>query len=222
MAEGIILIDQIDLLDARILGEIAGQRLHLHVGVGVEAELPETAFGIGHGRVYRAVIQIDELLAGIALVVFGHGVFKRQADRRTVALDDITDALVGGLPQKGKALLGGKVVVEADHLQLGAAGPVLLVGDIGGVLPAPQFVGPQGAHHARQRIDERDLHCLRGCGRGAASQRHGNGGAGQKEMRFLHWVVSSNFSNRSILYLISRQSFKESPRCRLRSGKAIR
>ena len=50
---------------------IVGERLHLHVGVGIEAEVPEAALVVGQRRIDRGVVEVEHFLAGIALVVFG-------------------------------------------------------------------------------------------------------------------------------------------------------
>ncbi|OMP13875.1 hypothetical protein COLO4_00759, partial [Corchorus olitorius] len=170
MPERIVLVDQVDLLDLRILRQEARQGFHLHVGVGVQAEVPIVALAVGHVRVHRGVIQVDDFLARITLVVLGHGVFQRHADARAVALHDVMDALIGDLLEHGQALLRRELVVEADHFELGAvAGPVLLRGEIGDVLPAAQLVLAQRAHQAGQRIDPGDLH---GFGGGRCSRQN--------------------------------------------------
>ena len=97
MAERIVLVDQIDLLDVRLGLHERRQRRHLDVGVGVPAEMPVRAFVVGQNRIDRGIIEIEDLLAGIAVVVLRHPVGQRCGDRRAIALGDEADALVGGL-----------------------------------------------------------------------------------------------------------------------------
>jgi hypothetical protein len=100
-------------------------RFHLHRRVGVEAEVPEAALAVGEVGVDRSLVEVDDLLAGIALVVLVDRVDERERDRRAVALDDVADALVGRRLERVQALGRRELVVDADDLELHAGGIVL-------------------------------------------------------------------------------------------------
>ena len=123
--------------------------------------MPIGAFVVGQNGIDRGVIEIEHLLAGIAIVVFGHPVGQSRADGRAIALRDETDALIGRLLRLDQAFLRIGLVVEGDDLDflaVQAAGRVDLVGEIFEGLQAD--FADRGAA-ARQRIDiSRFLSCL--------------------------------------------------------------
>ena len=112
LAERIVLIDQINLLDVRPAFHEGRQRGHLDVGIGVPAKMPKGAFVVGQNWIDRGVIEIKHLLAGIAVVVLRHPVRQAPRDRRAVALRDDADARVGRLLRLDQALLRIGLVVE--------------------------------------------------------------------------------------------------------------
>ena len=133
LSEGIILIDEIDLLDVRPVLHEVRQRRHLDVGIGVPAEMPVGAFVVGQHGIDRGVVEIDDLLAGVAVIVFADPVGQGRGHRRAVSLGDDADALVGGLLRLNQALLRIGLVVQPDDFDLlaeEAAGGVDLVGEI--------------------------------------------------------------------------------------------
>ena len=69
LAERVILVDQIDVLDGGRGLHVVGERLHLDVGVGIPAEMPEAALVVGQNRIDRGIVEVENFLAGIALVV---------------------------------------------------------------------------------------------------------------------------------------------------------
>ena len=121
VAEGIVLVEQVDLLDFLAARHPAGQRLHLHVGVRVEAKVPERAFLVGERRVDRRIVQEQDLLAGTPFVVAVHGLDQRACHRRAVALGDVLDALVDDPLQLVERLLRTGLVVKADDFELAPA-----------------------------------------------------------------------------------------------------
>ena len=118
LAERVILVDQVDLLDLLVLGDDVGHRRHLHVGVGVEAEMPEVALLVGQRRIDRGIVEEQHFLAGIALVVLQHRFGDRERDRAAVALDDVARAVVERLLQLDQRFLRIDLVVERQELDL--------------------------------------------------------------------------------------------------------
>ena len=92
------------------------QRRHLYVGIGVPAEMPIGAFVVGQDGIDRGVIEIDNLLAGVAVIVFGHPIGQCRGHRGAVSLGDDADALVGGLLRLNQAFLRIGLVVQPDDL----------------------------------------------------------------------------------------------------------
>ena len=74
LSERIVLVYEVDLLDVRPILHEGRERRHLDVGIGVPAEVPVGALGVGQGGVDGGIIEVDDLLAGIAIVVLGHPV----------------------------------------------------------------------------------------------------------------------------------------------------
>mmetsp|Transcript_57664 Transcript_57664/g.135770 ORF Transcript_57664/g.135770 Transcript_57664/m.135770 type:complete len:224 (+) Transcript_57664:1018-1689(+) len=152
VAVGIVLVQQVDLLDVRLVLHEGGQRLHLHRGVGVEAEVPVAALAVGQVGIDGRVVQVDDFLAGVALVVFADRVAQRQRDAGTIALHHVADALVGGGLQQVQRLGGAELVVEGDELEL-HAGRVALVELLDQELEGLDLVLADRAHQAGERVD---------------------------------------------------------------------
>ncbi len=190
----VVLADDVDLVDVLLILDEGGQRLHLHRGVGVEAEVPVAALAVGEIRVDRRVVHVEHFLARIALVVLVDRVDQRARGPRAVALRHVADVLVDGRLQAVERLGRAHLVVERHDLEL-HAGRVALVEELRDVLEALQLVLADGRHQPRQRIDPGDLH-------GLALLREGGTGlqrdAGQREragerqgvLRQLHGNVS--------------------------------
>ena len=160
LAERIVLIDQIELLDIGTRLHEIRQRRHLDVGIGVPAKMPIGTFGVGQNRIDRRIIEVEYFLAGIAVVVLGHPVRQRRRDRRAVALRDDADALIGGLLRLDQTFLRIGLVVERDDfefLALRAAGGVQLIGE---VLERLQADLADRRAASRQRIDVADFYRL--------------------------------------------------------------
>ncbi len=192
----VILVDEVDLLDVLLVLHEGGHGLHLHRGVGVEAEVPVAALAVGEIRVHRGVVQEDHFLAGVALVVLVDRVDQRAGHRRTVALGDVAHALVQRGLEGVEAFGRAELVVEGHHLELHArrvAGAELL----GEELPAAHLVHAHRTHQAGLRIDQRDLDRLALLGEGACQgQRQGGNGDGfENEFhRWSPWVGGENAS----------------------------
>ena len=108
----------------------------------------------------RGVIEIDDLLAGVAVIVFANPVGQGRGHRRAVSLGDDADALVGGFLRLNQAFLRIGLVVEPDDLDLlaeEAAGGVDLVGEILVGLQ-PDFADRSAA--PGEGIDIADLDCV--------------------------------------------------------------
>jgi hypothetical protein len=69
VAVRVVLVQQVHLLDVRLVLHEGGHRLHLHRRVGVEAEVPVAALAVGEVGVDRRVVEVDDFLARVALVV---------------------------------------------------------------------------------------------------------------------------------------------------------
>ena len=176
LAEGVVLVDQVHVLDLlAVLGHVGGQRLHLHVAVGVEAEMPEAALRVGEVRVHRGVVQVQDLLAGVALVVLVHRVDQRAGDRGAVALRDEADALVDHLLQHVQGFLRADLVVEGDDLELRPAGlPLLLMSSMTNWNCFSPLLADVGERPGK-RVDVGDLDGLRMRG-----ERNECGGSGER------------------------------------------
>jgi hypothetical protein len=153
LPERVVLVDQVDLLDLLVLGEEGRERLHLHVAVGVEAEVPVAAFRVGEIRVDRGVVEVEDLLPRVALVVLLDRVAERERDRRALALDDVADAAVDDLLQLVQGLLRAHPVVEPDDLDLERSGEPLAVDLVGGELEVLEPVLAGVGERAGERVD---------------------------------------------------------------------
>ena len=164
VAVRVVLVQQVHLLDVGLVLDEGGQRFHLHRRVGVEAEMPVAALAVGEVGVDRGVVEVDDLLAGVALVVLVDGVDDGRRHRRAVALDDVAHALVDGRLQCVQRLGGAQLVVDAGDLELHArrvAGRphVELLGE---ELVALELVAAHRGHQPRQGVDAHHLHRLAG------------------------------------------------------------
>ena len=185
LAERIILVDQIDLLDAGARLHVVGERFHLDVGIGVPAEMPEIAFLVGEHRIDGGVIEIHDFLARIAIVVFADLVLERGGDVRAVALGDDANAGVDGLLQLHQAFLGVDLVVVAHDFELLAEDAALGVDLLGEILEGlePRLAGARGK--PGQRIDEGDPNGFLGA-RGGAQQHRCAGQQRRFQMHGIH------------------------------------
>ena len=119
-SERIILPDQINVFCSAIADNGFHQGFHAHVHRRVEAEMPETALGIGEIGVECGVVEEQHFLARIACVVFVNRVDQRQRRRRALALQHEADALVDGGTQLHQRLLCRGLVVERHDLDAAA------------------------------------------------------------------------------------------------------
>ena len=175
LAVRIVLVDQEDVLHLRPALDVGRQCFHLHVGVGVEAEVPEAALAVGEVGIDRRVVQEDDRLRRVALVVLLDRVDQRQRRARPIALRHVADSLVDRLLQHRQRLLRRSLVVERHDLEPDAGTRQLLgVDQFGHELEVPQQVRADTGERAGQRIDEGDLHGLcsdRRGGRGSLALR---------------------------------------------------
>ena len=147
--------------------------------------MPVGALVVGHRRIDGAVVEVEDFVAGIALVELRHPVFQRDADGGTVALGDDVDAVVGGLLRLNQGFLRVALVIEWDNLDLLAVQPPGRIDFIGQEVESLQaaFAGRGAA--ARQRIDVADLdRVLRQRGRRRKAQRQ----RAASQSRFHHFA----------------------------------
>ena len=65
----VILIYEVHLLDVRTVFDEGRERLHLDVGIRVPTEMPKIALVVGQHGVDGGIIEIENLLVGIAVIV---------------------------------------------------------------------------------------------------------------------------------------------------------
>ena len=161
LAVGVVLVQQVDLLDLGALDEIGGQRLDLHLARRIEAKLPEAAAVVGEARVHGRVVQVHRGLVRLALGQLVQRIDQREGHARTAALGDVADALVGGRLEHRHAFLRRALAVEGHDLELRVVRPApgIDLDDHFAQLLERAFArlreGP------RQHVDEGDLHGLR-------------------------------------------------------------
>ena len=189
LAERIILVDQIDLLDVGARLHVVGERFHLDVGIGVPAEMPIAAFLVGEHRIDGGIVEIDDFLARIAFVVLADLIFERSGDVRAVALRDDANAGVERLLQLNQALLGIDLVVVADDFELVAEHAALGIDLFGEILKRleSRLAGARG--EPGQRIDESDPNGLLRA-RGRTQQYRRAGQQRRLQMHGIHWTSS--------------------------------
>ena len=172
LAERVILINQVDAFDLAVVGDHVSDRCHFHVGIGVEAEMPEIAFLVRERRVDCGIIEKEHFLARIALVVLEHGFGDRMRDRAAVALHDEARAVVERFLELNQRFLRIDLVVEGEELDFLAIDPA---GSVDGVdVELVRFLrqntgvrGPPG-----EWVDESDLDVgLRGRGQKRRDQQ---------------------------------------------------
>ena len=166
VAEGVVLPDDVDLLDLLVAQHRIDDGLQLHVAVGVEAEMPEAAPGVGEVGIHRGVIQEHDELVRIARVVLLDAVDQRRGHARAVALEDVVDAFVDGAVEQRQAFLWRELVVHRHDLELLPEDSAALVDAVGGESQLAQAVIAGGGHQAGERIDvdDLDLRARRGAG----------------------------------------------------------
>ena len=174
LAERIVLVDQVQLLDVRVRLHVAGERFHLDVGVRVPAEVPVVALVVGEHRIDRGVVEVDDFLAGIALVVLGDELRNRPGHRRAVALGDDANARVDRLLHLHERFLRVELVVEGNELDLLAEHTALGVLQVGDELERLETDLADAGAAARKRIDVGDLGRVLRRGRGAQAQHRTN------------------------------------------------
>ena len=155
-AMGVVLTNDVDLLDVLLVFHVGGHGLHLHGRVRVQAEVPKAAFAVGQVWVDRGVIDEHHFFARVACIVLFDGIHQRRGHPRAIALNDITDTLVNGLSQGSGGFLRAELVVQTDDLKLNAR-RVFLIELFGHELVRLQTVGAHRRHQARQRINPTDL-----------------------------------------------------------------
>mmetsp|Transcript_22694 Transcript_22694/g.37339 ORF Transcript_22694/g.37339 Transcript_22694/m.37339 type:complete len:411 (-) Transcript_22694:3483-4715(-) len=186
LAEGIVLADDIYLFDGLILRNHIRQRVHLDVGIGVKAEVPEVALVIGQGRIHGGVIQKQHPVIRVAAIVLLDRLGQRIGHTGGVALGDIADALIDGDLQLDQGFLGADLVVEGDDLEhVTVQHAALFVHQLfGGEFILVQAVHARARKGAAERIDEGNFNGIGGDGKGADRQGQCRGQA--KHNGFAH------------------------------------
>ena len=172
LAERVVLVDQVHVLDLGVLGHVGGQRLHLHVAVGIPAEVPEAALGVVEIRIHRGVVEVHDGLARIAFVVLVHGVDQGAGNGGAVALGDEADTAVDHLLEHVQAFLGAQFVVEGHYFELHAARKPALIYVLDHELELFQSRLADVGHAAGQWVDVGNLDGL-GLGRERNDGRDG-------------------------------------------------
>ena len=172
LPEGIVLVDKIDLLDFWPALDECRRRLHPHVRADIPTEMPETAFRIGKSGVHGAVVEIEDLLAGVAIVVLAQPLVQRVGDARPTALREDADAFVGGLLGLDQGFLRISLVVERHDFEVLAVDAASGVDFIRNEAVGVQADFADRGVASRQWIDEGDLdRVLRQRGRREQAQR---------------------------------------------------
>ena len=146
---------------------VVRERLHLDVGICVPAEMPEAALVVREHRIDRRIVEVQDFLAGIALVVLGDEIRQRAGNRRAVALGQDTNAGIYRLLRLDQALLRVDLVVERHDLDLLAENPALGIQFIGEELKGLQAFFANAGTATRQRVDVADFKGILGHSRRA-------------------------------------------------------
>ena len=117
LAEAVVLPDEVDLLQALVGLDGLHQRGHAHVGMGVEAEVPEAALLVGQGRVHRRIVQEQHPPRRVAFVVFADRIQQGRSGSRRIALQDELRPVVDGGTQGRQCLFVLALAVVARHGQ---------------------------------------------------------------------------------------------------------
>ena len=181
LAVGVVLVEQVDVLDGGLGLDVVADRLHAHRGIGIEHEVPEIAGLARELGVYRRMVEHQHFLARIALVVARGRLHQGRHHRRARAAgDDGARPLVYGRLQRALAFLRRQLAVELQQLQLGLAGqPALGVDLLDRELHMVEHQLADVDERPGQRIDVGDLERFLGLGAGGAQQ----GGRGQGAQR---------------------------------------
>src|SRR5207249_2006501 len=121
--------------------------------------------------------QVEDAVAGVALVVLLHGVGDRVGDAGAVALEHERDPVADDLLELDQALLRAHLVVERHDLELASEHASRLVDGVGGVLELVEPVLAGGREGPRQRVDVGDADGIGGrrAGREPGQQCHDHG-----------------------------------------------
>ncbi len=160
LAVGVVLVQQKDLLQRGLQGHEPREGLHLHAGVGVDAEVPVAALLGGQRRVHGGVVDVEHGVLRVARVVPRHRVRNGRRRARAVALHDVAKALVDGGLERVEAFLRRALVVKAGHHETHTGRVGRAVPALGHELPALEAVAPDVARRPRERVDEGDAHGL--------------------------------------------------------------
>ena len=117
LAKAVVLPDQVRTAHALVGAQHLHQRRHAHVGMGIEAEMPEAALFVGELGVDGRVVQKQHTPGTVTLVVLGNSVQQRCRRGRGIALQHDTRAIVDGGAQRRQRLLARPLAVVARQRQ---------------------------------------------------------------------------------------------------------
>ena len=177
LAKAVVLPDQIGTVYGLVVLDDLHQRSHAHIGMGIEAEMPEAAALVGQRRVHGRIVQIQHTARRVSAVVLVDGVEKRRRCGRRVALHDDARTAVYGRAQRRQRLFVLPLAVIALYHQfmrtVGQAHAAARVHPLG----RPQQIAEHGlarvCKRARKTLHQCQLDGLRklglGCSHSSAS-----------------------------------------------------
>ena len=171
LTKGVVLIDDVNFFDGLDLRNSIRESSHFHVGIGVETEMPKTAFVVGECGIDCAGVHEQHGFVGVSLIVFVYRFNQRCCDIGAVGLIDIANALVDGLFQGELRFLRIAFAIQRDDLKLATKHAATGVDFIGGHLHMPHHRLADVREGAGQRIDHRDLDRIGGVHSNGCDQR---------------------------------------------------
>ena len=113
LTKAVVLADEEHSLQGTVFAQHRHQGRQAHVGMRIEAKMPEAATLIGERRLYRRVIEKEGASLGFAFVVFAQGIHQGQCNRGTVALQHKARAPIKRHLQGRQRLFQTALVVDA-------------------------------------------------------------------------------------------------------------
>ena len=117
LAESVVLIEQINLLDIFLPRNVIGDGVELHIDMRIETKMPEIAFLVGQRGILRGKIEVQHRLIRVADVVFGDRIGQCVGDIRAASLDHKTNARINNPLQQRDAILCTGLVVEMRNFE---------------------------------------------------------------------------------------------------------
>ena len=137
------------------------QRIHAHVGMGIEAEMPKAALFIGQRRIDGRVVEKQHALLRGALVVLFHRVEDGLGRGRGIALQHVLRTGIARRLQRRQRLVALALAVKAQQLQRALAALLLRQGHAAAGVDALDRPGQVAKHRlagvgkrAREAFDQ--------------------------------------------------------------------